>query len=216
MQAFDALLMSLDVRGIRESHLRLMLQKIETSFKENLKRNIQSADVENHGITVKNEADEMNSSPNCPAAFDSPNSTICGLNSEVLETSCSFRVELGRNESERRATLNRYEDFQKWMWKECFNSLTLCAMKYGKKRCGQLLGVCDSCLNSYYSEEVHCLSCHRNFGTSTSEFKLSEHAIQCERKRKLDKGHLPILDSSLPLGTRLLKALLAFIEVRLR
>jgi hypothetical protein len=212
MQAFDALLMSLDARGIRESHLRLMLQRAETSFKENLGRNLQCANTaDRSGIRVKNEADEMNSSPDCPVAFDSPSSTICGLSSDILETSSSFQIELGRNEAEKKAALNRYQDFQKWMWKECFNSLTLCAMKYGKKRCGPLLGVCDICLIAYSYEESHCLSCHQNFD---DDLKLSEHAVQCEGKRKLDSGNFRLLESSLPLGIRLLKALLGFIEVR--
>ncbi|XP_075664015.1 homeobox-DDT domain protein RLT1 isoform X2 [Castanea sativa] len=213
-EAFDALLISLDARGIRESHLRLMLQKIESSFKENVQRNMPSANVVGRsGTMVKNEADEMNSSPDCPAGFDSPSSTVCGLNSDMLETSSSFRIELGRNETEKKAALNRYQDFQKWTWKECFNSVTLCAMKYGKKRCSQLLGVCDFCLNCYLSEDSHCLSCHCSFGTSNNDFNFSEHAIQCEEKRKIHMGSFQILDSSLPLGTRLLKSLLAFIEV---
>jgi hypothetical protein len=204
--------MSLDARGIRESHLRLMLQRTETSFKENLGRNVQCANtVDQSGIRVKNEADEMNSSPDCPVAFDSPSSTICGLSSDLLETSSSFRIELGRNEAEKKAALNRYQDFQKWMWKECFNLLTLCAMKYGKKRCGPLLGVCDFCLSSYSYEEFHCLSCHRNFD---DDLKLSEHAVQCDGNRKLDGGNFRLLESPLPLGIRLLKALLSFIEVR--
>ncbi|XP_059439894.1 homeobox-DDT domain protein RLT1 isoform X2 [Corylus avellana] len=210
-EAFDALLMSLDARGIRESHLRLMLQRAETSFKENLGRNMQCANTaDRSGIRVKSEADEMNSSPDCPVAFDSPSSTICGLSSDILETSSSFRIELGRNEAEKKAALNRYQDFQKWMWKECFNSLTLCAMKYGKKRCGPLLRVCDFCLIAYSYEESHCLSCHRNFDDN---LQLSEHAVQCEGKRKLDSGNFRLLESSLPLGIRLLKALLGFIEV---
>ena len=207
--------MSLDARGIRESHLRLMLQKIESSFKENVRRNMQSANfVGRSGTTVKNEADAMDSSPDCPSGFDSPSSTVCGLNSDTLETSSSFRIELGRNETEKKAALNRYQDFQKWMWKECFNLVTLCAMKYGKKRCAELLGVCDFCLNSYLSEDPHCLSCHQNFGISNNDFNFSEHTIHCEEKRKLDTASFNILDSSLPLGTRLIKALLAFIEVR--
>ena len=202
----------MDARGIRESHLRLMLQKIESSFKENVQRNMPSANVVGRsGTMVKNEAEEMNSSPD---GFDSPSSIVCGLNSDMLETSSSFRIELGRNETEKKAAFNRYQDFQKWTWKECFNSVTLCAMKYGKKRCAQLLGVCDICLNSYLSEDSHCLSCHHNFGTSNNDFNFSEHAIQCEEKRKIHTGSFQILDSSLPLGTRLLKSLLAFIEVR--
>lgn len=215
MQAFDSLLTSLDTRGIRESHLRLMLQKIETSFKENIQRNAQClSTVGRNGTVITNEADEMNSSPDCPAGFDSPSSTLCGLNSDLMETSSSFRIELGRNEIEKKSALRRYQDFQKWMWKECFNPLTLLAMKYGKKRCAQLLDICDFCLTSYCFEDSHCLSCHQTFGTVNDDFKFSQHVAQCKEKKKLELRDIHVFDTSLPLGNRLIKALLALIEVR--
>lgn len=214
MQAFDSLLVSLDSRGIRESHLRLMLQKIETSFKENVLRNMQCfSTVGRNGIVVKNEVDEINFSPDCPTGFDSPSSTLCGLNSDSMETSSSFRIQLGKNDTQKKAALRRYQDFQKWMCKECLNPSTLCAMKCGKKRCAQLLEICDSCLSTYYFEDSHCLSCHQTFGTMGNDFKFQQHVIQCKEKWKLEPRDIHILDTSLPLGNRLLKVLFALTEV---
>ena len=45
-QSFDALLASLDVRGLRESHLLSVLQMIEMSFKETVRRNLQYVTTE--------------------------------------------------------------------------------------------------------------------------------------------------------------------------
>ncbi|KAL5575360.1 hypothetical protein UlMin_017059 [Ulmus minor] len=208
-EAFDALVMSLDTRGIRESHLRLMLQKIEASFKENIHRSMQETSITTRGETVvKSEADETNSSPDRPASFDSPSSTICGSSSE-LETSLSFRIELGRNQAEKIAALKRYQDFQKWVWKECFNSLLVRAIKCGKKREVQLLDICDVCLSSCYFEDSHCHSCHQTFATTGHDSEFLRHISQCKEKRKLSPGDIDVL----PLGIRLLKALLAIIEV---
>ncbi|XP_024031045.1 homeobox-DDT domain protein RLT1 isoform X2 [Morus notabilis] len=201
-EAFDALLMSLDTRGIRESHLRLMLQKIETSF-----RSVQSSSITGRGLSiVKRETDET--SPDSRANFDSPGSTICGLNSDsdLVETSSSFRIELGRNETEKKAALRRYQDFQKWMLEECKNSSTLHAMKCGKMRCRQRLEICDFYLGLYSLEDSHCFSCHQTFSNSGND--LSRHAIQCKERSKSD-----FVDTSFPFGMRLLKALLALIEV---
>ncbi|KAI4296809.1 hypothetical protein L6164_036732 [Bauhinia variegata] len=210
-EAFDTLLKSLDSRGIRESHLRLMLQKIENSFKENVRKNKQCDKIGSRGkVSVKNEADETDSGPDPHVGSDSPSSTLCGLNSDTLETSSSFKIELGKSESEKRAALRRYQDFQKWMWKECYYSSTLCAMKYGRMRCKRLVDICDVCLNSYFVEDSHCNSCHRTF-PSNNGFNFSKHAFQCGEK-KLDSKDICIFDS-FPLRTRLLKALLAFIEV---
>ena len=63
MQGFDALLSSLDVRGIRESHLHVMLEKIEMSFKEAVRRNKLHLNKRQNGGTIKTEADEMASGP---------------------------------------------------------------------------------------------------------------------------------------------------------
>ncbi|KAJ4703536.1 Homeobox domain-containing protein/DDT domain-containing protein [Melia azedarach] len=211
-EAFDTLLSSLDTRGIRESHLRIMLQKIETSFKEIVRGSLEHTNaVGQSGTIVKNEDAEMDVDPDF-ASSDSPSSAVCGLNSDTLETSSSFRIELGRNEIEKKAALERYRDFQRWMWKECLNSLSLCALKNEKTRWTQLLAICDVCLDFHLSEDSHCPSCHQTFGAVDKSFKFSEHVIQCEEKRKLGIRDTHVFYSSLPLGIRLLKALSAIIE----
>ena len=211
MQAFDALLTSLDSRGIRESHLRLMLLKIENSFKENVrKRNACCAKNGSRGeFSIKIEANEACSIPEHNAGSDSPSSTLHDLNADPSETSSSFKIELGKTESEKKAALRRYQDFQKWLWKECYNSSVLCAMKYGIKRCKPQMDICDICLNLYFVEDSHCNSCHQTF-PSNNGFNFSKHAFQC--RDKLSKDNC-ILEYSLPLRTRLLKVLLACMEV---
>ncbi|KAG5561737.1 hypothetical protein RHGRI_004700 [Rhododendron griersonianum] len=144
-EAFDALLASLDTRGIRESHLHTMLEYIEKSFKESLRRHSQSASIIDRKGSIVNEDAEMDCSP----AQDSPSSTVSGSNSNTCEPSFSFKIELGKNETEKKAVMERYQEFQRWMWKECFDSSTLCAMRYGEKRCRPLMGICDFCLDSF-------------------------------------------------------------------
>ncbi|KAK7327836.1 hypothetical protein VNO77_21929 [Canavalia gladiata] len=208
-EAFDALLTSLDSRGIRESHLRLMLQKIENSFRENVrKKNTHSAKTGSRGeVSIKIEANEKYPIPDCDTGSDSPSSN--GLNPDTPETSSSFKIDLGKSESEKKAALRRYQDFQKWLWKECYNSSNLCAMKYGIKRCKPQVDICDACLNPYFVEDSHCNSCHRTF-PSNNGFNFSKHAFQCRDKLSKD---FCILEYSLPMRTRLLKVLLACMEV---
>ncbi|GLT80920.1 hypothetical protein SLA2020_523310 [Shorea laevis] len=212
-EAFDVLLTSLDARGIRESHLRIMLQKIENFFKENVRRNLQCVStLYKSRTTADNDSSELDSSADCPANFDSPSSAVCGLNSEASEMLPSFRIELGRNGTERKSALKRYQDFQHWMWKECNKSSTLSAVKHEKRNCIQLLANCDMCLDTYLCEEIHCLYCHQTFSTVDKNFNFLEHEIQCKESRKLDTKDSQIFNSSLPLGIRLLKALCALTE----
>ncbi|GMI72856.1 RINGLET 1, homeobox-1 [Hibiscus trionum] len=211
-EAFEALLSSLDARGIRESHLRIMLQKIETSFKENVRRNLQCvAAINRSGSSTENETSEIDYSPDFPASFDNASGAICGLNSDASAALSSFKSQLGTNENEIKSALNRYQDFQMWMWKESYNCSTLCAMKYGKKRSVQLLVVCDVCLGSHVPEEKHCFHCHQTFGSINRSFNFSEH--KCNENKKLDTKDTRTLDSSIPSGISLLKSLCALVEV---
>ncbi|KAJ6738207.1 HOMEOBOX-DDT DOMAIN PROTEIN RLT2 [Salix koriyanagi] len=210
-EAFDTLLSSLDTRGVRESHLRIMLQKIESSFKENLQRNLWSPSIVcQSGTTDDKKAEKDNG--NCAASIDGPSSMLRVSSSDSFDTFSSFRIELGRTSAEKKGALKRYQDFQNWMWKDCFNSSTLCAMKYGKKRCEQLLDTCNLCFSSYLSEDTHCLSCHQTFKVDNKNFDFAEHEIQCKEK-SFDPGNARACDSCLPLGVRLLTALLGSIEV---
>ncbi|XWS54133.1 hypothetical protein CRYUN_Cryun10bG0062400 [Craigia yunnanensis] len=212
-EGFDALMSSLDVRGIRESYLNVMLQKIEMSFKEAVRRNKLHVNKRQNGETIKTEANEMASGSDWSVCFESPSSTVCGSDSDMSEISTSFSIELGRNEIEKSDSLKRYQDFEKWMWKECFNSLTFFATKYGKRRCKQLLGVCNSCFNIYFFEDNHCPKCHGTYIASKSTLKFSEHVAQCVEK--LQMGPEFALDGSVfsPLRIRLIKLQLALVEV---
>ncbi|CAI8591100.1 unnamed protein product [Vicia faba] len=208
-EAFDILLTSLDSRGIRESHLRLMLQKIEKSFKENVRKTTQYDKIGSvEEGSVKTEADETYPVRECHSGPDSPSSTLHDLNSGTLETSSSFKIELGKSENEKKASLRRYQDFQKWMWKECYNSSILCAMKFGVKRCKPQVVICEICLDPYFVEDPHCNSCHRTF-PSNNVFNYSKHAFQCVANLSKD---ICILEHSLPMRTRLLKILLSYME----
>ncbi|XP_017971057.1 PREDICTED: homeobox-DDT domain protein RLT2 isoform X2 [Theobroma cacao] len=213
-EGFDTLLSSLDVRGVRESHLHAMLQKIEMSFKEAVRRNKLHVNMERqNGDTIKKEANEMASGPDWNVSFESPSSTVSGSDSDMSETSTSFSIELCRNEIEKNDALKRYRDFEKWMWKECFSLSSFCATKYGRRRCKQLLGVCDSCFNIYFFEDNHCPSCHRTDIASRSMLNFSEHVAQCAKKLQLGPGFA--LDGLVisPLRIRLTKLQLALVEV---
>ncbi|CAN0911076.1 Homeobox-DDT domain protein RLT1 [Linum grandiflorum] len=182
---FDALLSSLDSRGIRESHLRLMLKKIEMSFKDTVRKSLQSS--------------------NCSPGMGSPSSLVCGPNSDLQDVFSLCQIEIGRNEREKLGALRRYQDLQMWVWKESLSPTASCAMKFGKKRSRQVLDACESCLDSYSFEDRHCLSCHRTFDGSD----FAEHEAVCSKSDYVDaRGS----NTSLPLGIKLLKALLASIE----
>ncbi|KAL3617111.1 hypothetical protein CASFOL_039505 [Castilleja foliolosa] len=180
-EAFDVLLMSLDTRGTRESHLHIMLQKIQVHFKERVQMN---------RLFLNKGGQEA----------ESPKSAVCSANSDTLETSPSFRIESGRNETERNNILKRYENLQTWIWKECLNSTILRSMAYGKRRCLLLLGICDVCLATYDSKDI-CPSCSR----TPIKFNGDQYNL-------MDETDL-IMSNSSPLGIRLIKAILSLLEV---
>ncbi|EXB54945.1 Homeobox protein [Morus notabilis] len=184
-EGFDVLLASLDIRGVRESHLQMMLQKVEISFKKAVRKKMLHANVRKQSEDAKLEAFETTPHPNFSIRPDSPSSTLCSANSDVSESSTSFEIELGRNKNESNGALKRYQDLERWIWKECYSSSMLCAIKQGKKRCKQLLEICDDCHSIYSSEEDHCPSCHMTYGTLERGIRFSEHVAQCIEERKV-------------------------------
>lgn len=215
MQIFDALLASLDIRGMRESYLHMMLQNIEMSFKESVRRNVCNGDMRmQNGNTVKKlktEAVEMVTNQDCSANFHCPTSVrIDDL--DASETSTSFMVQLGRNEVDNKDALMRYWDFEKWMQKECLNSSVLCAMKFGKKRCNQLLATCDLCHHVYFFGGNPCPSCHKTISNYNVNSSSSEYIAHSEGKAEIDTHYFHVSSSS-PLRMRLLKILLSIVEV---
>nr|XP_027191643.1 homeobox-DDT domain protein RLT2 isoform X4 [Cicer arietinum] len=212
-EGFDALLASLDLRGIRESHLHMMLQRIEMSYKNSVRRNVQNGDMGiQNGDTMKKlktETVKMGTDQDCSAT----SVYVDDLDTSV--TSTSFMVQLGRNEVENKDAYMRYWDFEKWMQKQCLNCSVSFAMKFGKKRCNQLLLMCDLCHRVYFSRGTPspCPSCHR---TSTSQDNSSSYECiaRSEGKRKIGT-HLFNHPSSSPFRMRLLKILLSVVEVTL-
>ncbi|XP_043697565.1 homeobox-DDT domain protein RLT2-like [Telopea speciosissima] len=67
--------------------------------------------------------------------------------------------------------------------------------------------------NTYSSEDNHRSCCHATF-SALDDYSFSEHMVQCEAKQKVDpKGTFHGSDVSLTMRFRLLKAMLAVIEV---
>ncbi|XP_018432583.1 homeobox-DDT domain protein RLT1 isoform X2 [Raphanus sativus] len=181
-EAFDTLVASLDMRGVRESHLRIMLLKIEGAFKEN--------------ACKKNCA--VNHSPTDSVI---PSSAILGSCSDSMGASTSIRVELGRDDKEIKSFLKRFHAFQRWMWTETYSSLPSCARKYGKKRC-ELLATCEVCVASYLSEYTHCTSCHQRLDMAdNSERKIIDSGLTASPLPfgvRLLKALLVYLEASVP------------------
>ncbi|KAL9689873.1 hypothetical protein QQ045_010264 [Rhodiola kirilowii] len=204
-ESFDALLSSLDTRGIRESNLHYMLKKIEPSFKDNLETKsliINQAFTDAHG----SESTDMKSSPDCPSDVDSPRSMICGSTGSP-ECSSSFRIKLSGNSFERMSAFRKYLEFEKWLWKECFKLKTACNMKFQERRCcDPLLEHCDLCHYVYLYEDCQSHSCLQKSGNS-------DDMIDCGTGEKTAAPKkFQVQYSHLPLGVRLLKGLLAGIE----
>ncbi|XP_048138027.1 homeobox-DDT domain protein RLT2 isoform X2 [Rhodamnia argentea] len=211
-EGFSSLLASLDVRGIRESYLHFMLQRIESSFKESVRRNAiciggkrSSEDkVKRHALELAFGADGI--------GIESPSSSVCGVYPETSETSTSFEIELGRNQHEKDGALKRYQEFENWIWKECLNPLVLCARKYGKERCVPLLNACDRCHEIYFMDCDDCPSCYWNSTTSKSNVYFSGSASPSEHKLHMLSDPTKYTSVSAPVKIRLLKVLLALME----
>ncbi|MCI13511.1 hypothetical protein A2U01_0034629, partial [Trifolium medium] len=131
------------------------------------------------------------------------------LDTSVAST--SFTVQLGRTEVENKDAYMRYWDFEKWMRKECLICSVSRAMKFGKKRCNQLLLMCDLCHHVYFFRGSPCPSCHRTFSTSQGNSGSYESFAHSEGKMNIDT-HLSHDSSSSPMRMRLLKILLSVVE----
>ncbi|KAJ8432424.1 hypothetical protein Cgig2_016054 [Carnegiea gigantea] len=209
-EAFDALLATLDVRGVRESHLHALLRKVEPLFKESVRKKLDTSMNGSSSSIVKTEASEIPSNPETSGGTDSPSSTICAYNSEASEPSTSFHIESGRNSLEVNNFLRRFKDFEDWIWRECLSSSVLYATKYGKMRCTQLVQICDSCRDIHYFEDKCCPTCHKTYSAFDKSFNVSEHVAQGERTKGKTERQLHHDDH--PPRIRLLKALLGLVE----
>ncbi|KAK4420574.1 Homeobox-DDT domain protein RLT2 [Sesamum alatum] len=211
-EGFDALVSSLDIRGIRESHLYSMLRKIEASFKGTTRKNLLCTIHPGHAFNeIKKEVLEMRPKLDSCSSNDSRKSILCSSYSKSPESSVQFPNELEKNETEENELMDRCKDVEKWMWEECFNSNKLGALNCGRLRSQLLLQICNCCHDLFSSDHNHCPSCHRTYSISDQSFNFPEHVSQC--KGKVSEEHDGVtLKLSLPPRVRLLKAQLATIE----
>lgn len=204
-EGFDALLASLDVRGTRESHLHSMLQRIEFCFKETAKKSLCSHSTRQDADDVKDEVSE-----------DSPNSMVCGSDPCMMEPLAFIPIKCESYGLDKYVTLERYQDFEKWMWEECFSIMKLRALKYGKTLRTRLLSICSHCYDLYFFENEHCPFCHKNYSISVETFNFGEHVSYCKEKQEEVQNRILVkLESSPPLRIRFLKAQLASLEASL-
>lgn len=166
------------------------------------------------GKDIENQATEMRYCSGYLAGRRSPNNAAHDLRTDMSTTSLSFRIDVGKNDIEKKNSYKRYQVLKSWVWKECINSKNLNAMKNGRKGYTPLLGICEFCFDTFIFEENRCPSCQRTSGAMGERFNYLGSLIQCEEKLEINPSKLIASDSSFPLLIRLIKALLSFIEVR--
>ncbi|PKU86172.1 homeobox-DDT domain protein RLT2 isoform X2 [Dendrobium catenatum] len=201
-EAFDALLAVLDTHGIRESHLCFMLKRVEIMFKDTTKRR------KSREFYAESTTDTLQTTlapDSCTANHNISSISVLPAY-DTIQSSASLKIDLVSNEES--SASKKYLNFMKWMWEECFNPRLLCAMRYGTKRCLQLLETCHICYQPYLADERHCASCHLTFGIPMNGYEdFSEHVGRCEADFKLQIS-IPFI----PISIQLLKAQLAIIE----
>lgn len=181
---------SLDVRGVRESHLHFMLLKIEASFKEAVRRSVEA----NPGLC----------------------SISSSMDSDTAEISTTFKIELGdSNTIERCSVLQRFQSFEKWMWDNMLHPGALSAYKYGAKQSSPLFCICRICAGLHFVEDICCPSCGQmHAGPDIAELCFAEQVAQLgDILRGGDIGFILRSSISSPLRIRLLKVQLALVEV---
>ncbi|CAE6221296.1 unnamed protein product [Arabidopsis arenosa] len=191
-EGFDYLVKSLDVRGVRESHLHFMLLKIEASFKEAVRRNVEA----NPGLC----------------------SISSSLDFDTDEISTTFKIELGdSNGIERSSLLQRFQSFEKWMWDNMLHPGALSAFKYGAKQSSPLFRICRICAGLHFVGDICCPSCGQmHAGPDVGELCFAEQVSQLgDILRGGDIGSILRSSISSPLRIRLLKVQLALVEASL-
>ncbi|KAH7277937.1 hypothetical protein KP509_38G016400 [Ceratopteris richardii] len=227
-EAFNALLMNLDTRGVREAHLHGVLLKLEDIIRQGMRTLPSSTNVERRSsayfsVTPPADASSVKGSNNgaCSAPLKEENMSFGDgmviLGKETCRHVGAIQVHVGSNPSEKHTILNRYREFDKWFWsRETPHLSCLVASRLEKKRSPELLAKCDSCHDLYWHGEKHCLFCHMTFEFSSKKdiSKFVEHVSHCER-RSLEKNTVerhPCLLKKLPCRMQLLKSHFLCIE----
>ncbi|KAG2262034.1 hypothetical protein Bca52824_069113 [Brassica carinata] len=184
-EGFDCLVKSLDVRGVRESHLHFMLLKIDASFKEAVRRNVETS------------------------------TELCSISTDTAEISSTFKIEVGDGDSvaERCGVLQRFRSFEKWMWDNMLHPGALSAFKYGAKKSTPLFHICRSCAELHFAGDVCCPGCGQMMigGLDVSEMCFADQVARLGG----DAGFILRGSNLTPLRIRLLKIQLALVEASL-
>ncbi|KAH6780630.1 hypothetical protein C2S52_011867 [Perilla frutescens var. hirtella] len=204
-EGFDALLSSLDIRGIRESHLHSVLQNIGPTFKETARKNLSCLHSGGH---VRVDAKKEVKFDFFCSGIDSPKGVVCASGSP--RPSIPLATNLVNNGAEENDIDRRCKDFE-WVWKECFASNVFRALMHGTMRHQQLLEICNCCHILFSWEEDHCPSCHRTYSTSKDTLTFAEHVDKCKRNQSEEFDNV-LFDLSLPPRIILLKVQLATVE----
>lgn len=180
---------SLDVRGVRESHLHFMLLKIEASFKEAVRMNVE--------------------------AYSGVCSISSSLDSDTAEISTTFNIEVGdSNAIERCSVLQRFQSFEKWMWDNMLHPGALSAFKYGAKKSSPLFRICRICAELHFIGDICCPSCGQMRDVlDIGELCFADQVAQLGDNSRGDAGFILRGSISSPLRIRLLKIQLALVEV---
>lgn len=203
----------LDIRGIREYHLHSMLKRIEISFREAVKENLSCSFRDEHARNQVNKG-IVGRRPMLDTCFSEDNHSNIPLSYLIPPySSVPFSCELKKNVIEETELIDRYKDVEMWMQEECVGSSRLNAFNSGKLRCKPLLEICKSCHDLFTCDDNHCQSCHVTYSASEKMLNFPEHVTQCNRKLSEEPGRV-IVNLSLSPRVRLLKAILATIEVR--
>ncbi|KAG0573424.1 hypothetical protein KC19_VG177600 [Ceratodon purpureus] len=179
-EAFDALLASLDPRGAREAALTAILNRLEASLRQGM--NLKSSGIA-HSSTAA--FDKRLSKQPLKGMEERPASNISGSESDTSEIVGAISVELGKSSREQKQALDRYRETEKWIWSECSTGGSVPkATRVGQRREARILLFCDLCHDLYTNKDKHCQCCHATFDKSSSPRQFSDHAKDCEEKKR--------------------------------
>lgn len=206
---------SLDTRGVREAQLHEMLRKCEQVLKDRSLNTATSAvEIETHTQRLHVES-VTHSARSTPSEERFLADVIPHTDDSEQVIDGSIHVECGGSPIERERALERYLDFDKWLWNKCIRSDScLNAKKIGTKRCSNVLKSCELCHELYWPRDRHCIYCHVTMENSSKvEAKFSQHSLECEKKYRRKRWRLDIPPGSFPSRIQLLKVEALAIEV---
>ncbi|CAN6462430.1 unnamed protein product [Victoria cruziana] len=194
-KALDALLSSLDRRGLREAQL---LASLETRLACLRRAMLDDLSVENERKLIKSAASVTNESGFSPLSdvdnLDSTNSVDGGTG--LLALQCR-KDSVGHTGFHKETTSDHRQSFDAWVWKGFYFKLR--CLQYKRSTHLESLARCERCNDLYWKDEKHCIICHTTFEL---DFDIEEryivHVATCKGIDDGNKfGHHKVLSSEL-------------------